>query len=124
MKIGLVEWDEKIITDVLSDRDQALNYASEVVTVAKLNYVYWFNAQKSNASAADINGTNGMNLEHWTAPKFPSIKVNVDGALFTSQGRYGVGLVARTVAGTVLEARILSKGSALQPHVVEAIGIK
>ncbi|XP_060960744.1 uncharacterized protein LOC133031285 [Cannabis sativa] len=69
----------------------------DVVTLAKLNYIDWFNAQQHNVTTAPVDGLNG---------------------------RYGVGFDARTAAGLVLEARVISKSGYLQPHVVEAIGIK
>ncbi|KAM6564303.1 hypothetical protein CsatB_024301 [Cannabis sativa] len=98
--------------------------ASEVVINVKLNYVEWFNAQKHNVTDASLNWPTALPVEHWTTPDFPFVKVNVDGALFFNQGRYGLGLIARSAAGMVLEARILSREGTLQPHIVEAIGIK
>ncbi|XP_060960628.1 uncharacterized protein LOC133031203 [Cannabis sativa] len=98
--------------------------ASEVVTMEKLNYVEWFNAQKHNVTDASLNWPTALPVEQWTTPDFPFVKVNVDGALFSIQGRYGLGLIVRSAAGMVLEARILSREGSLQPHIVEAIGIK
>ncbi|KAM6542308.1 hypothetical protein CsatB_006755 [Cannabis sativa] len=98
--------------------------ASEVVTMAKLNYVEWFNAQKHNVTDANLNWPTALPVEQWTTPDFPFVKVNVDGALFSVQGRYGLGLIARSAAGMVLGARILSREGSLQPHIVQAIGIK
>ncbi|XP_060962068.1 uncharacterized protein LOC133032213 [Cannabis sativa] len=92
--------------------------------MAKLNYVEWFNAQKHNVTDANLNWPTALLVEQWTAPDFPFVKVNVDGALFSVQGRYGLGLIARSAAGMVLGARILSREGSLQPHIVQAIGIK
>ncbi|XP_060961946.1 uncharacterized protein LOC133032114 [Cannabis sativa] len=52
------------------------------------------------------------------------IKVNVDGAIFSNERCFGIGLIARTAAGVVLQAKSLLKEGVLKPHVVEAIGIK
>ncbi|KAM6588598.1 hypothetical protein CsatA_011203 [Cannabis sativa] len=98
--------------------------ASEVVAMAKLNYVEWFNAQKVNVTDACLTGTTTLPVERWKAPDFPLVKVNVDGALFSAHGQYGLGLIARSAAGLVLGARSLSREGSLQPHIVEAIGIK
>uniref|UniRef100_A0A803PVV6 Reverse transcriptase zinc-binding domain-containing protein n=1 Tax=Cannabis sativa TaxID=3483 RepID=A0A803PVV6_CANSA len=97
---------------------------SDVVTLAKLNYVDWFNAQQHNGIDVPVDDLHVQSVNHWTAPDLPYVKVNVDGAIFTTQGRYGVGLVVRTIAGLVLAVRVLPKSGSLQPHVVEAIGIK
>ncbi|XP_030503490.1 uncharacterized protein LOC115718807 [Cannabis sativa] len=98
--------------------------AREVVAMAQLNYVDWFNVQKLNATDVSLSGPTALPVEQWTTPDFPFVKVNVDGALFADQGRYGLGLIARSAAAWVLGARSLSREGALQPHIVEAIGIK
>uniref|UniRef100_A0A803NVY9 Reverse transcriptase zinc-binding domain-containing protein n=1 Tax=Cannabis sativa TaxID=3483 RepID=A0A803NVY9_CANSA len=96
--------------------------SNEVLSVAKLNYVDWIDARNKLVVAAESCVVGGV--DKWTAPDFLFVKVNVDGALFSSHGRYGVGLVARTVVGIVMAARTLCKEGDLQPHIVEAIGIK
>uniref|UniRef100_A0A803Q5Q9 Uncharacterized protein n=1 Tax=Cannabis sativa TaxID=3483 RepID=A0A803Q5Q9_CANSA len=78
----------------------------------------------SCVTTALVDGLNVQSGDHWTTPDLPYVKVNVDGTLFTTQGRYGVGFAARTTACLVLAARVISKSGSLQPHVVEAIGIK
>ncbi|KAM6577771.1 hypothetical protein CsatB_029608 [Cannabis sativa] len=97
---------------------------SDVVTLAKLNFIDWYNAQKNNQPSLEINGSVDTSLEHWTPPQFPTIKINVDGAIFTNERRFGIGLVARTAGGIVLQAKKMSKMGLLKPHEVEAIGIK
>ncbi|KAM6541055.1 hypothetical protein CsatB_005502 [Cannabis sativa] len=92
--------------------------------MAKLNYVEWFNAQKVNVTDASLTWMTTLPVEQWTAPDFPFVKINVDGALFSAQGQYGLGLIARSAAGLVLGAKSLSREGSLQPHIVEAIGIK
>uniref|UniRef100_A0A803PBR3 Uncharacterized protein n=1 Tax=Cannabis sativa TaxID=3483 RepID=A0A803PBR3_CANSA len=56
--------------------------------------------------------------------EFHTIKVNIYRALFSNERRFGVGLMDWTTAGLVLETKIMNKVGVLQPHVVEAIGIK
>ncbi|KAM6574308.1 hypothetical protein CsatA_022635 [Cannabis sativa] len=90
----------------------------------KLNYVEWFNAQKVDVTDGSLNWTTTLPVEQWTAPDFPFVKVNVDGTLFSAQGLYGLGLIARSAAGLVLGAKSLSREGSLQPHIVEVIGIK
>ncbi|KAM6542887.1 hypothetical protein CsatB_007334 [Cannabis sativa] len=97
---------------------------SEVVTLAKLNFIDWYNAHKNTVPTHDVNGSDVEVLERWTAPQFPMIKVNVDGAIFSNERRFGIGLIARTAAGVVLQAKSLLKEGVLKPHMVEAIGIK
>uniref|UniRef100_A0A803PKE1 RNase H type-1 domain-containing protein n=1 Tax=Cannabis sativa TaxID=3483 RepID=A0A803PKE1_CANSA len=97
---------------------------SDVVTLAKLNFIDWYNAQKNNQPSHEINGSVDTYLEHWTPPQFPTIKINVDGAISTNERRFGIGLVARSADGIVLQAKKMSKMGILKPHVVEAIGIK
>ncbi|XP_060964627.1 uncharacterized protein LOC133033648 [Cannabis sativa] len=94
----------------------------EVIHIAQVNFLDWCNAQQLEKET--LPGSNLVLPENWSPPTFPSVKVNVDGALFNSNGRYGVGMVARCAAGVMLQARTVLKSSVLQPHEVEAIGIK
>uniref|UniRef100_A0A803P2Y2 Reverse transcriptase domain-containing protein n=1 Tax=Cannabis sativa TaxID=3483 RepID=A0A803P2Y2_CANSA len=96
--------------------------SEEVIHVAKMNYSDWCKAQQFEKDA--LHGHSMVVSEKWCPPSFPSIKVNVDGAIFASEGRFGVGMVARSAAGLVLQAKTLLKTGLLQPHEVEAFGIK
>ena len=62
--------------------------------------------------------------EHWTPPVQNQIKVNVDGAIFASEGRYGIGCVARDYNGQVLNAFYKDFVGCVQPEITEVIGIK
>uniref|UniRef100_A0A803NUT6 Reverse transcriptase domain-containing protein n=1 Tax=Cannabis sativa TaxID=3483 RepID=A0A803NUT6_CANSA len=96
--------------------------SEEVIHTAQVNFLDWCNAQQLENDT--LPGSNMVLFEKWCPPTFPSFKVNVDGALFNSNGRYGVGMVARCAAGVMLQARTVLKSGMLQPHEVEAIGIK
>ena len=41
--------------------------------------------------------------EHWTAPVENQIKINIDGAIFEHEGRFGIGFLARG-NGKLIEA--------------------
>ncbi|KAM6546616.1 hypothetical protein CsatB_027352 [Cannabis sativa] len=94
----------------------------EVIHMAKVNYSDWCNAQRFELEPH--TELHSAWPEKWYPPNFLNIKVNVDGALFALEGRFGVGLVARDAAGLVIRAVTLLKMGSLQPHEVEAIGIK
>ncbi|XP_060971994.1 uncharacterized protein LOC133038035 [Cannabis sativa] len=135
-EVGLVSWNTTealeagmVCWSVWTHRNDLVwnskhHDVSEVVAMTKLNYVEWFNAQKLNVTDASLNWPTAVPVEQWTAPDFPFVKVNVDGALFSAQGRYGLGLIEISAAGLVLGARSLSREGSLQPHIVEAIGVK
>ncbi|KAM6544960.1 hypothetical protein CsatB_025696 [Cannabis sativa] len=94
----------------------------EVIQLAKITYVDWFNAQ--NAAADTTKDHHEPRSDKWKAPEFPIIKVNVDGAVFPMENRFGVGLVARAASGVVIQAKTVCKLGALQPHEVKAMGMK
>uniref|UniRef100_A0A803NUS5 Reverse transcriptase domain-containing protein n=1 Tax=Cannabis sativa TaxID=3483 RepID=A0A803NUS5_CANSA len=66
--------------------------SEEVIHTAQVNFLDWCNAQQLENDT--LPGSNMVLSEKWCPPTFPSVKVNVDGALFNSNGRYGVGMVA------------------------------
>uniref|UniRef100_A0A803PSK2 RNase H type-1 domain-containing protein n=1 Tax=Cannabis sativa TaxID=3483 RepID=A0A803PSK2_CANSA len=94
----------------------------EVLLLTNINFVDWYNAQKEDMDSS-IDANRNLN-EHWTPPNFNQIKVNVDGTLFASERWYGIGLVARSSAGAIIQAKNMNKVGTFQPHEVEAIGIK
>uniref|UniRef100_A0A803QS69 Reverse transcriptase domain-containing protein n=1 Tax=Cannabis sativa TaxID=3483 RepID=A0A803QS69_CANSA len=121
LEAGMVLWSIwKVRNEVVWNEKQPTS--EEVLFLAKLNFVDWYNAQ--NQELGSPNEPNRVSLEHWTPPTFPKYKVNVDGALFPNEKSYGIGLVARDSFGLVIQAKTLKKAGDLQPHEVEAIGIK
>uniref|UniRef100_A0A803PLQ3 Reverse transcriptase domain-containing protein n=1 Tax=Cannabis sativa TaxID=3483 RepID=A0A803PLQ3_CANSA len=68
----------------------------------------------------------GMNVgsEHWSKPAFNNVKVNVDGAIFASEGWFGFGSVARDHNGRVIESISQSKPRQVDATMAEIYGIK
>ncbi|XP_060972665.1 uncharacterized protein LOC133038512 [Cannabis sativa] len=64
------------------------------------------------------------NLERWNAPELNKIKINVDGALFEQEGRFGMGCVSRNHHDVMVEAFQKEKIGCVQPEIAEIIGIK
>uniref|UniRef100_A0A803PMG2 RNase H type-1 domain-containing protein n=1 Tax=Cannabis sativa TaxID=3483 RepID=A0A803PMG2_CANSA len=106
MKSCLVEWDGEVITDMLNDRDQALvrkiPLSFILLKVAGVGFKFqWLHLVRCCFQV-------GLRLG-WHLGTTEAIEAAI---------------TCWTTAGTVLEARVLSKGGSLQLHVVEAIGIK
>lgn len=66
----------------------------------------------------------GKETEHWSTPVTNQIKVNVDGAIFEVDGRFGMGCLDRGSDGRMLQAFIVGKVCSVQPEIAEIIGIK
>ncbi|KAM6569095.1 hypothetical protein CsatB_017080 [Cannabis sativa] len=132
---GLAKWDAatKIEVSMLCwslwkfRNDKVWNAKSplveEIVTSAKLTLANWINAQ-NRFQTTPISHSRVDNNEHWTPPSFQKLKVNVDGAIFQQEERFGAGMVARTSAGALLEARQTSFSGVVAPIMAEAVGIK
>ncbi|XP_060963698.1 uncharacterized protein LOC133033112 [Cannabis sativa] len=132
---GLAKWDAatKIEVSMLCwslwkfRNDKVWNAKSplveEIVTSAKLTLANWINAP-NRFQTTPISHSRVDNNEHWTPPSFQKLKVNVDGAIFQQEERFGAGMVARTSAGALLEARQTSFSGVVAPIMAEAVGIK
>ncbi|KAM6577826.1 hypothetical protein CsatB_029663 [Cannabis sativa] len=98
--------------------------ASNIVTSAEnMLDQYKFAQERKGLSLSPLND-GGRNCERWITPVLNKIKVNVDGALFEQEGRFGVGCVARDHHGTMVEALKKGKVRYVQPEIAEIIGIK
>ncbi|XP_060969475.1 uncharacterized protein LOC115713156 [Cannabis sativa] len=98
--------------------------ASNIVTSARiLLYQYKFTQERKGLSLSPLNDE-GRNYERWIAPVLNKIKVNVDGALFEQEGRFGMGCVARDHHRTMVEAFTKGKVGYVQPEIAEIVGIK
>ncbi|XP_060973916.1 uncharacterized protein LOC133039117 [Cannabis sativa] len=98
--------------------------ASKVVLSARVNFNQWKTAQsKKNGPLFILTGAN-EGREQWSKPVSNKIKVNVDGAIFASEGWYAAGGVARDCHGHLVEAFFISKPGCLEATEVEAFGIK
>ncbi|XP_030478238.1 uncharacterized protein LOC115695301 [Cannabis sativa] len=99
-----------------------LSMVDEVIQNAKINYVDWFNAQQADKDSHRDH--HEAQSDKWKPPEFPIIKVNVDGAIFSFENQFGVGLVAWSASGVIVQAKTVCKIGALQSHEVEAMGMK
>ncbi|XP_060965224.1 uncharacterized protein LOC115719983 [Cannabis sativa] len=96
---------------------------SEVIQSAKTNLDNWQNAQ-SNGSIPLLNVNVSNGREHWTKPIFTKFKINVDGALFKAENRFGFGFIVRDKDGKLVEAVSSSKTGVVSPEIVEVVGMK
>ncbi|XP_060961779.1 uncharacterized protein LOC133031992 [Cannabis sativa] len=79
--------------------------------------------ERKGLSLSPLND-GGRNCKRWNAHVLNKIKVNVDGAFFEQEGRFGVGCVARDHHGTMVEVFKKGKIGYVQPEIAEIIGIK
>ncbi|XP_060959468.1 uncharacterized protein LOC133030669 [Cannabis sativa] len=63
-------------------------------------------------------------IEHWTKPLLTKFKINVDGAIFESENRFGFGFIVRDSAGKLVQAVSGSKIGVVAPEIVEVVGMK
>uniref|UniRef100_A0A803NHJ6 RNase H type-1 domain-containing protein n=1 Tax=Cannabis sativa TaxID=3483 RepID=A0A803NHJ6_CANSA len=66
----------------------------------------------------------GYGAKHWISPQANSIKVNIDAALFDSDHKYGLGLVARDERGLLIERRTMLSNGSIEPELAEAMGVR
>ncbi|KAM6572280.1 uncharacterized protein LOC115700178 [Cannabis sativa] len=78
--------------------------AANVVTSVRMLLDQFKDAQKRKGLSLSSLFDGGHLVEHWSALSSGKIKVNVDGALFEHEGRFGWGCVARDCHGNVVEA--------------------
>ncbi|KAM6582269.1 hypothetical protein CsatB_009271 [Cannabis sativa] len=95
----------------------------EVLRSARTNLGNWQNAQ-SNGLFPLLNVNIGNGKEHWTKPFLTKFKINVDGAIFERETRFGFGFLARDLAGRLIHAGCGSKLGAVSPEIAEAVGMK
>lgn len=60
----------------------------------------------------------------WTKSDLGTIKLNIDGAIFDVDGKFGFGCVARNHVGEVIDVMAEARQEIVQPEVVEALGVK
>ncbi|KAM6544988.1 hypothetical protein CsatB_025724 [Cannabis sativa] len=99
--------------------------AAEVITTATTVLNQWKTAAANRFSPlpAVVNNTSNHD-NNWTAPDAGFLKVNVDGAVFSASGSFGVGGLARDSNGQLIEVFCMHKAGCFQPSLVEAIGVK
>ncbi|XP_060965292.1 uncharacterized protein LOC133034254 [Cannabis sativa] len=74
-------------------RDKSMS-AAEVILLARVALNQWRNAQQRRMGSLLVPTGSREDLEHWVKPVMEKIKVNVDGAIFASDGRFGAAGVA------------------------------
>ncbi|KAM6547674.1 hypothetical protein CsatB_019350 [Cannabis sativa] len=95
----------------------------EVLRSARTNLGNWQNAQ-SNGLSPLLNVNIGNGKEHWTKPLLTKFKINVDGAIFERETRFGFGFIVRDSAGRLIHAGCGSKLGAVSPEIAEVVGMK
>lgn len=66
----------------------------------------------------------GKETEHWTTHVTYQIKVNVNGAIFEADERFGMGCLARGSDGQMMQAFMMGKVGSVEPEVADIIWIK
>ncbi|KAM6567690.1 uncharacterized protein LOC115723971 [Cannabis sativa] len=79
-------------------------FASNIVTSARNMLDQYKFAQEMKGFSLSPFNDGKWTCERWIAPVLNKIKVNVDGALFEQEGRFGVDCVARDHHETMVEA--------------------
>uniref|UniRef100_A0A803QJD1 Reverse transcriptase domain-containing protein n=1 Tax=Cannabis sativa TaxID=3483 RepID=A0A803QJD1_CANSA len=97
--------------------------ALEVVRSARITLDQWSSAQSQKMGVLLVDDINNVK-EHWRKPMTNTVKVNVDGAIFQSENKFGFGCVARDSNGALIEAISGSRPGVVKPEVAEIIGIK
>ncbi|KAM6550249.1 hypothetical protein CsatB_000057 [Cannabis sativa] len=104
-------------------REKSLS-AAEVILLARVVLNQWRNAQQRRLGSLFVPSGSNVDLEHWVKPVMGKIKVNVDGAIFANDGKFGAAAVARDHDGRFIEAfRVLLEGF-VDPAIAEVVGVK
>ncbi|KAM6560015.1 hypothetical protein CsatA_029254 [Cannabis sativa] len=96
----------------------------DVVANAKRFLDQWRSAKSSEYESSWPGFQAGDGAKHWISPQANSIKVNVDAALFDSDHKYGLGLVARDERGLLIERRTMLSNGSIEPELAEAMGVR
>ncbi|KAM6582578.1 hypothetical protein CsatB_009580 [Cannabis sativa] len=97
--------------------------AMNVVRSARMVLNQYCTAQTQKTGALLIDDINNVD-ERWKKPISHMVKINVDGAIFQEQNKFGFGCVARDSNGLLLEAISDSRFGVVKPEIAEIIGIK
>uniref|UniRef100_A0A803NLR5 RNase H type-1 domain-containing protein n=1 Tax=Cannabis sativa TaxID=3483 RepID=A0A803NLR5_CANSA len=103
---------------------QESSNAASIVTSARSSLDQYKIAQERRGYSLSHLVDDGNKSEQWSKSTGNKIKVNVDGALFVEEGRFGLGCSARDSNGRLVEAFTLGKLGLVQPEMAEIIGIK
>ncbi|KAM6542489.1 hypothetical protein CsatB_006936 [Cannabis sativa] len=97
--------------------------AIDVVRSARIVLDQYCTAQSQKTGALLINDINNVD-ERWKKPNANMVKINVDGAIFQEQNKFGYGCVARDSNGSLLETISETRLGVVKPEIAETIGIK
>ncbi|KAM6566616.1 hypothetical protein CsatA_025744 [Cannabis sativa] len=97
--------------------------AMNVVRSARMVLNQYCTAQTQKTGALLIDDINNVD-ERWKKPISNMVKINVDGAIFQEQNKFGFGCAARDSNGLLLEAISDSRFGVVKPEIAEIIGIK
>ncbi|XP_060959447.1 uncharacterized protein LOC133030654 [Cannabis sativa] len=106
---AMVSWKIWAVRNDLVWNDKTCS-AYEVVRSARVVLNQWLNAQSQKHGALLIDDINNVN-EHWKKPMLNTVKVNVDGAIFQAENKFGFGCIARDHNGQLIEAIYLREPS-------------
>ncbi|XP_050222666.1 uncharacterized protein LOC126672755 [Mercurialis annua] len=100
------------------------NSAENVVNAASQQLYSWQNARKKRVLFGERELASEDGKAIWSPPAVGFTKVNVDGAIFKSEGRAAMGCVVRNASGEIIQARQLSFVGLFDARSVELIGIR
>ncbi|XP_060964249.1 uncharacterized protein LOC133033488 [Cannabis sativa] len=118
----MVRWKIWAVRNDLVWNDKTCS-AYDVVRSARIVLDQWLSGQSQKMGALLIDDINNVN-EHWKKPMLNTVKVNVDGAIFQAENKFGFGCVARDHNGQLIKAISGSRIGLVQPEVAEIIGVK
>ncbi|KAM6563472.1 hypothetical protein CsatB_023470 [Cannabis sativa] len=104
-------------------REKSLS-AAEVILLARVVLNQWRNAQQRRMGSLFVPSGSNIDLEHWVKPVMRKIKVNVDGAIFANDGKFGAAGVARDHDGRFIEAFTILLEGCVDPVIAEVVGVK
>lgn len=84
----------------------------------------WKNAHSRSFTAASPPNGEGVGANLWVGPQGDTIKVKVDAVIFTEQGAYGIGLVARDSSEGLVQAKAKLFSGNVAPEPAEVVAIK
>ncbi|KAM6550113.1 hypothetical protein CsatB_021789 [Cannabis sativa] len=104
-------------------REKSLS-AAEVILLARVVLNQWRNAQQRRMGSLFVPSGSNIDLEHWVKPVMGKIKVNVDGAIFANDRKFGAAGVARDHDGRFIEAFMVLLEGCVDPVIAEVVGVK
>ncbi|KAM6598685.1 hypothetical protein CsatA_018294 [Cannabis sativa] len=119
---AMISWSIWTTRNELIWQNKSRN-AKEVVKSARLVLDQWKVVNFESPNAYFATG-DALGSKLWRKPDQSTIKVNVDGAIFEDQQKFGFGYIARDCFGALIEAVSGSRRGYVLPEIAEIIGIK